>query len=113
MPYSAVNLQEFWRKWHISLSEWLRDYLYIPLGGNRNGKLRKYLNLLLTMMIGGFWHGAGLNFIVWGILHGFGLIIFYVYQDFCKSIQLRKTTMEILYYNPYAITLAGSKCFPN
>lgn len=93
-PYSAVNLQDFWRRWHISLSEWLRDYLYIPLGGNKNGKLRKYLNLLLTMIIGGFWHGAGFNFIIWGILHGIGLIVFNVWKDIYKQIQSLKLKSE-------------------
>ncbi|MEM9923315.1 MAG: MBOAT family O-acyltransferase [Cyanobacteria bacterium P01_D01_bin.50] len=105
MPYSAVNLQEFWRKWHISLSEWLRDYLYIALGGNKNGKLRKYLNLLLTMMIGGFWHGAGLNFIIWGTLHGIGLIVWNIWRDVYKFIQSQQIKVETPDYNPYAITL--------
>lgn len=103
MPYSAVNLQDFWRRWHISLSEWLRDYLYIPLGGNKNGKLRKYLNLLLTMMIGGFWHGAGLNFIIWGTLHGFGLIVFNIWRDICKKNQFNKAKAQKPKYNSYAI----------
>ena len=87
MPYRSQSLQEFWRRWHISLSEWLRDYLYIPLGGSKKGKLRKYLNLLLTMLIGGFWHGAGLNFIIWGGLHGLGLIVNHLWKDFCKMFQ--------------------------
>lgn len=104
MPYSAVNLQDFWHKWHISLSEWLRDYLYIPLGGNRNGKRRKYLNLLLTTIFSGFWHGAGLNFIIWGTLHGIGLIIFNVWRDFKIFIQSLETNVEMPNYNPYAIT---------
>ncbi len=72
-PYRAVTLQDFWRRWHMSLSSWLRDYLYIPLGGNRGGELATYRNLLLTMVLGGLWHGAGLQFIVWGFLHGVGL----------------------------------------
>jgi alginate O-acetyltransferase complex protein AlgI len=69
-PYKAHNIIDFWRRWHISLSTWLRDYLYIPLGGNRRGKARTYLNLLLTMLLGGLWHGANLTFVVWGGLHG-------------------------------------------
>lgn len=69
-PYFATNPQDFWRRWHISLSEWLRDYLYIPLGGNRHGEARTYVNLLLTMIIGGLWHGAAWNFILWGAYHG-------------------------------------------
>jgi D-alanyl-lipoteichoic acid acyltransferase DltB (MBOAT superfamily) len=69
-PYKARNVVDFWRRWHISLSTWLRDYLYIPLGGNRRGRARTYLNLLITMLLGGLWHGASLTFIVWGALHG-------------------------------------------
>ena len=74
-PYLATSLQEFWRRWHISLSTWLRDYLYIPLGGNRLGEAKTYRNLLLTMIIGGFWHGANWTFVVWGGIHGAGLAI--------------------------------------
>lgn len=69
-PYQAHNVVDFWRRWHISLSTWLRDYLYIPLGGNRRGRVRTYVNLLLTMLLGGLWHGANLTFVVWGGLHG-------------------------------------------
>lgn len=69
-PYLALSLQEFWHKWHISLSTWLRDYLYIPLGGSRKGKARTYLNLFLTMAIGGLWHGAATGYVVWGMWHG-------------------------------------------
>ncbi len=69
-PYFARDVQDFWRRWHISLSTWLRDYLYIPLGGNRIGILRSYANLLITMLLGGLWHGASWNFVVWGALHG-------------------------------------------
>ena len=74
-PYKSVNIVEFWRRWHITLSRFLRDYLYIPLGGNRNGKLRRYSNLLLTMLLGGLWHGANWTFVCWGGLHGIYLII--------------------------------------
>lgn len=74
-PYKAANIIEFWRRWHITLSRFLRDYLYIPLGGNRKGKARRYLNLMLTMLLGGLWHGAGWTFIVWGGLHGLYLVI--------------------------------------
>ena len=73
-PYKAFSLSNFWRRWHISLSLWLRDYLYIPLGGNRKGEGRTYLNLLITMVLGGLWHGANLRFIVWGGIHGIGLV---------------------------------------
>ncbi len=69
-PYTAVNLQDFWHRWHISLSTWLRDYLYVPLGGNRNGTLATYRNVILTMLLGGLWHGASWTFVIWGALHG-------------------------------------------
>lgn len=69
-PYISQSITEFWRRWHISLSSWLRDYLYVPLGGNRKGKVKTYRNLLLTMILGGFWHGANWTFLVWGIWHG-------------------------------------------
>ncbi|HDP74383.1 MAG TPA: MBOAT family protein [Bacteroidales bacterium] len=74
-PYKATSLTDFWHRWHISLSSWLRDYLYIPLGGNRKGRLRTYINLLITMLLGGLWHGAHLKFVVWGGIHGIGLAI--------------------------------------
>lgn len=74
-PYQSRNLTEFWRRWHISLSSWLRDYLYIPLGGNRKGTFRTYLNNFLTMLIGGLWHGAAWKFIFWGAMHGVGLAV--------------------------------------
>ncbi len=74
-PYQSTSITEFWRRWHISLSSWLRDYLYIPLGGNRKGKFRQYLNLFTTMLLGGLWHGASWNFILWGGLHGAALAI--------------------------------------
>lgn len=72
-PYKSVSVTDFWRRWHISLSTWLRQYLYISLGGNRKGKLRMYLNLFMTMLLGGLWHGASWNFILWGALHGVAL----------------------------------------
>jgi D-alanyl-lipoteichoic acid acyltransferase DltB (MBOAT superfamily) len=74
-PYQAYDLVDFWRRWHISLSTWLRDYLYIPLGGNRQGRLRTYANLIATMLLGGLWHGPKWTFVVWGGLHGLGLAI--------------------------------------
>jgi alginate O-acetyltransferase complex protein AlgI len=74
-PYAAVSLQDFWRRWHMTLSRWLRDYLYIPLGGNRKGRLLTYRNLLLTMLLGGLWHGAAWTFVAWGGIHGAGLAI--------------------------------------
>jgi D-alanyl-lipoteichoic acid acyltransferase DltB (MBOAT superfamily) len=74
-PYLATSLQDFWRRWHISLSTWLRDYLYIPLGGNRHGEAKTQRNLLLTMLLGGLWHGANWTFVVWGGIHGLGLAV--------------------------------------
>jgi alginate O-acetyltransferase complex protein AlgI len=74
-PYGAVGFSDFWRRWHISLSSWLRDYLYIPLGGNRRGPVRTYVNLFLTMLIGGLWHGASWMFVIWGGLHGVYLAV--------------------------------------
>jgi alginate O-acetyltransferase complex protein AlgI len=74
-PYRAASLQDFWRRWHITLSTWLRDYLYIPLGGSRLGEARTALSLMLTMLLGGLWHGAGATFALWGALHGAGLVL--------------------------------------
>ena len=81
-PYAAIGFSDFWRRWHITLSAWLRDYLYIPLGGNRNGKYRTYINLMLTMLLGGLWHGANWTFVVWGALHGFYLWVEKIIADF-------------------------------
>ncbi|SNY93233.1 D-alanyl-lipoteichoic acid acyltransferase DltB, MBOAT superfamily [Cohaesibacter sp. ES.047] len=74
-PYRSASLQEFWTRWHISLSQWLRDYLYIPLGGSKHGPLKTYRNLFLTMFLGGLWHGAAMTFVIWGTIHGLALII--------------------------------------
>jgi alginate O-acetyltransferase complex protein AlgI len=74
-PYKADSISDFWKRWHISLSRWLKDYLYIPLGGNRKGKIRTNINLMITMLLGGLWHGASLRFVLWGALHGSGLVI--------------------------------------
>lgn len=74
-PYFSTSIRDFWRRWHISLSSWLRDYIYIPLGGNRKGKLRKYINLLITFAVSGIWHGSGFKFLFWGLLHGIYQII--------------------------------------
>ena len=74
-PYAAIGFSDFWKRWHISLSTWLRDYLYIPLGGNRKGPRRTYINLMLTMLLGGLWHGAAWTFVAWGALHGFYLCL--------------------------------------
>lgn len=74
-PFAATTITDFWRRWHISLSTWLRDYVYIPLGGNRKGKARTYVNLLLTMLLGGLWHGASWKFVLWGAMHGSALAV--------------------------------------
>jgi len=84
-PYQSVNIIEFWRRWHITLSRFLRYYLYIPLGGNRQNPLRHYLNLLITMLLGGLWHGAGWTFVLWGLLHGIYLIINHLWQSFMQK----------------------------
>lgn len=89
-PYLAVSIKDFWRRWHISLSSWLRDYVYIPLGGNRKGTFRKYVNLILTFLVSGIWHGAGLQYIFWGLMHG-------GYQVTGEVLQpLRKKVRDIL-----------------
>ncbi len=80
-PYRSVSIVDFWRRWHISLSQFLRDHLYIPLGGNRHGKLRRYLNLMVTMLLGGLWHGAGWTFVVWGGLHGLVLAAAHLWEE--------------------------------
>lgn len=85
LPYSSCNLTEFWKRWHISLSAWLQKNIYIPLGGNRKGEIRTYINLFLVMLIGGLWHGANWTFIIWGALHGFGLIVHKLFRKVRKN----------------------------
>lgn len=85
-PYTATNPQEFWRRWHISLSTWLRDYLYFPLGGSRKGSLRTYVNLMLTMLLGGLWHGAAWTFVAWGGLHGGYLVVHRLWSQLLSRI---------------------------
>ncbi|QKF72666.1 membrane-bound O-acyl transferase, MBOAT family [Aliarcobacter faecis] len=80
-PYKALSIQDFWRRWHMTLSRFLRDYLYIPLGGNRKGNIRTYVNLITTFLLGGLWHGAGWTFIIWGLLHGIALAIHRFWQS--------------------------------
>jgi D-alanyl-lipoteichoic acid acyltransferase DltB (MBOAT superfamily) len=84
-PYQSTDLQDFWRRWHISLSSWLRDYLYVPLGGNRGGTVMTYRNLFLTMLLGGLWHGAAWTFVVWGALHGTALAVVRAFQRTRKA----------------------------
>ena len=87
-PYKATSIVDFWRRWHITLSSFLRDYLYIPLGGNRKGPVRRYLNLFLTMLLGGLWHGAGWTFVIWGALHGFYLVVNHAFATLRESLGL-------------------------
>ena len=89
-PYLSVSMTEFWRKWHISLTSWFRDYLYIPLGGNRKGKIRQYINILIVFLLSGLWHGAGFNYVVWGGING-------MYQIIGSStLKIREKTAEVL-----------------
>jgi alginate O-acetyltransferase complex protein AlgI len=97
IPYISQSITEFWRRWHISLSTWLRDYLYIPLGGNRKGKQRQYINLLITMLLGGLWHGASWNFVAWGGLHGIALAIHKIYMDnVAKKYSIKSFVYKLL-----------------
>ena len=96
-PYKALNIQDFWHRWHITLSRFLRDYIYIPLGGNRRGQSRTYLNLFLVFLIGGFWHGAAWTFVVWGALHGFAIVIHRCWQKL--NFKLNKIIAWIITFN--------------
>ena len=89
-PYAAIGFSDFWKRWHISLSSWLRDYLYIPLGGNRKGAVRTNINLMLTMLLGGLWHGAAWTFVAWGALHGFYLWV----EKLCRQLFADKPWVE-------------------
>ncbi len=86
MPYLSANVSEFWRRWHISLSSWLRDYLFIPLGGSRYGRWRTYRNLLIVMTLGGLWHGAAWGYVVWGIAHGLMLVVHRMFREWAEGI---------------------------
>jgi alginate O-acetyltransferase complex protein AlgI len=92
-PYKAKSIIEFWRRWHMTLSRFLRNYLYIPLGGNRSGPIRRYCNIFITMLIGGIWHGAGLTFMAWGVLHGFFLIVNHLWIHIRESLSLNSKKM--------------------
>lgn len=85
LPYLSKNVSEFWKRWHISLSSWLQQYLYIPLGGNRKGKVRTYCNLMITMVLGGLWHGASWTFVAWGTLHGVALCVHKSFRKICPK----------------------------
>ena len=85
-PYKSMSIVEFWRRWHITLSRFLRNYIYIPLGGNRKGQTRRYVNLMITMGLGGLWHGASWTFVVWGLLHGAYLVVNNIWMRFGRSL---------------------------
>jgi alginate O-acetyltransferase complex protein AlgI len=106
LPYISSNPTEFWKRWHISLSSWLQEYLYIPLGGNRHGVCRTYINLFLVMVIGGMWHGATVNFIIWGSINGLGLI---VHKLFIKHIKYHYTFFESTFW--YILSLILNQIF--
>ncbi len=101
-PYFATSVKDFWRRWHISLSTWLRDYIYIPLGGSRKGQLNKYINLLITFIISGIWHGAGLRFIIWGLLHAFyqifGELTNPIREEIYASLNVAKTSKDKAFF---------------
>jgi alginate O-acetyltransferase complex protein AlgI len=96
-PYKATSIVEFWRRWHMTLSRFLRDYLYIPLGGNRRGKIRRHANLLVTMLLGGLWHGAGWTFVMWGALHGSYLIVNHLWHWVCQKCGLMGMRNHVLW----------------
>jgi D-alanyl-lipoteichoic acid acyltransferase DltB (MBOAT superfamily) len=109
-PFFSINLTDFWRRWHISLSKFLKDYLYIPLGGNKNGLFNTIRNIFIVMFLGGLWHGASINFIIWGILHAIFLIIEKINKDFLridiKIIFLKKLYVFVLitiFFIPFSI----------
>ena len=105
-PYAAIGFSDFWKRWHITLSTWLRDYLYIPLGGNRAGKFRTYINIMITMLIGGLWHGANWTFVAWGGLHG-------IYLWIEKAIRDSKNKVRPLVANNENMIIAQASLAPN
>lgn len=94
-PYKAVNIREFWKRWHVTLGRWLRNYIYIPLGGNRNGNIKTYANLGITFLLGGLWHGAGWTFILWGLMHGMALIAHRIGSEYLK-ISMPRVLAQLL-----------------
>ncbi|PWT95498.1 MAG: hypothetical protein C5B53_11305, partial [Candidatus Melainabacteria bacterium] len=105
-PYLATSLIDFWHRWHMSLSTWLRDYLYKPLGGSKHGTLRKYRNLLITMLLGGLWHGASWHYVLWGAFHGIGLVLNHAWRQFREMRGPSKTSAQRVFAS------AGSLCTP-
>lgn len=108
LPYLSRNITEFWKRWHITLSDWLMNYLYIPLGGNRKGHIRTFINLFLTMVIGGLWHGASWNFVLWGALHGIALCI---HKQFMKTKKISKDFVPSL--PKFIMGVLGTYLFTN
>src|ERR1700730_4222392 len=110
-PYRSTSIIEFWRRWHMTLSRFLRDYLYIPLGGNQKGEPRRFLNIFLTMLLGGIWHGAGVNFVVWGALHGLFIVVNHFWRDYVVSAKpalgLSRYTVLPAYILAMACVLLG------
>ena len=96
-PYKSITIQDFWRRWHITLSRFLKDYIYIPLGGNKKGELKTYINLITTFLLAGIWHGAGWTFVVWGFLHGIALTIFKAWEKL--NIKIHKWIAWIITFN--------------
>ena len=116
LPYFALSPADFWRRWHVSLSSWLRDYLYIPLGGNRGGSLQTYRNLMITMLLGGLWHGAAWNFVVWGAYHGLILVLYRIFAERAEESPAGQPAWRLLLFAPvtlgrmglmFALTLLG------
>ncbi|MBR8463169.1 MBOAT family protein [Campylobacter sp. faydin G-24] len=101
-PYKALNIQDFWRRWHMTLSRFLRDYIYIPLGGNKGGAERTYANLLIVFLIGGLWHGAGWTFVFWGFLHGIALIVYRIWNSL--GFKLHKILAWVITFNFVNVT---------
>ena len=107
-PYKAASIIEFWRRWHMTLSRFLRDYLYIALGGNKRGPVRRYGNLMATMVLGGLWHGAGANFVIWGCLHGVYLMINHAWMAICRALDLNTGSRA---WNIFSVALTfGAVC---
>ncbi len=107
LPYLSTNLVDFWRRWHISLSSFLRDYLYIPLGGNRLGTARTCSNVFITMLLGGLWHGASWTFVIWGALHGFGLLVARILGSLLKSVPSNFVFVFLKWLTTYVFVCFG------
>jgi alginate O-acetyltransferase complex protein AlgI len=105
LPYISGSVAEFWHRWHISLSTWLRDYLYIPLGGSRGSTLLNYRNLFLTMALGGLWHGAAMHFLAWGVYQGVALILHKEYQRLLKAIGIAEKMWSSKIYHVFSVIM--------